>query len=58
MIKKATLFLIITLIASTFTSFASSVGDDIFLKDKKPKKEKSKKDTNEVRTGVFREAQG
>ena len=50
MTKKTTLFLIIALLASSFTIYANGVDDGI-TNDKKPKKEKTKKEKSDVRTG-------
>ena len=50
MTKKTTLFLIIALLASSFTVYANGVDDGI-TNDKKPKKEKPKKEKSDVRTG-------
>ena len=46
MTNKTTLFLIIALLAGSFTVYANGVDDGV-LNDKKPKKEKPKKEKSE-----------
>ncbi|MBQ1780239.1 MAG: hypothetical protein II001_02260, partial [Bacteroidales bacterium] len=49
--KKISLLLIAVLMTSLFTAFANEGDTTAVIGDKKPKKDKPKKEKNEVRTG-------